>query len=324
MRAIRVHEQGGPEVLRLEEVDDPILGEGQALVRLDAVGVNMIDVQQRSGAYPVDLPFTPGAEGAGTVVDVAAGVDDVRVGDAVAFASGVRGAYAELVIASESRLVPVPAEVPTETAAAVLLQGMTAHYLARSVVALEPDDVVVVHAAAGGVGSLLTQLASRRGIRVIGTTSTEEKAAIVRGAGATDVVIRGRDDLGAVVGERSGGAGARAVFDSVGKDTFDRSLSVLARRGCLVAFGQSSGAVPPFDVRRLQAAGSVFLTRPGLGDYTADRDELLGRARDVFSLVGSGSLSVRIHARYPLEEAPEAHRALQSGATSGKLLLLPR
>ena len=324
MRAIRVHEQRGPEVLRFEEVDDPIPREGEALVRLDAAGVNMIDVQQRSGASPVDVPYTPGAEGAGTVVDVATGVDDVRVGDTVAFASGVRGAYAELVAAPTSRLVPVPAEVSTETAAAALLQGMTAHYLAGSVVALEPGDVVVVHAAAGGVGSLLTQLASRRGIRVIGTTSTEEKAAIVRGAGATDVVIRGRDDLGAVVRDRSGGVGARVVFDSVGRDTFDGSLASLSRRGCLVAFGQSSGAVPPFDVRRLQAAGSVFLTRPGLGDYTADRYELLGRARDVFSLVASGSLSVRIHARYPLEEAADAHRALQSGTTSGKLLLLPR
>jgi NADPH:quinone reductase len=324
MRAIRVHEQGGPEVLRLEEVDDPVPGEGEALVRLDAAGVNMIDVQQRSGAYPVDVPYTPGAEGAGTVVDVAAGVDDVRVGDTVAFASGVRGAYAELVVAPALRLVPVPAEVPTETAAAVLLQGMTAHYLAGSVVVLEPGDVVVVHAAAGGVGSLLTQLASRRGVRVIGTTSTEEKAAIVRGAGATDVVIRGRDDLSAVVEERSGGTGARAVFDSVGKDTFDGSLALLARRGCLVAFGQSSGAVPPFDVRRLQAAGSVFLTRPGLGDYAADREELLERARDIFSLVASGSLSVRIHARYPLGDAAEAHRALQSGTSAGKLLLLPR
>jgi NADPH2:quinone reductase len=235
----------------------------------------------------------------------------------------VTGAYAEAIVARADRLVPIPSEIPTETAAAVLLQGMTAHYLVESIVPLEPGDVVVVHAAAGGVGLLLTQMASRRQLRVVGTTSTEEKADLIRRAGAEDVVIRGRDDLSGVVRERSGGSGARAVFDSIGRDTFDQSLASLARRGCLVVFGQSSGPVPSFDLRRLLGAGSVFLTRPGLVDYTATRDELLRRSDALLSMVASGELEVRVHARYPLAEAAQAHRALASGRTTGKLLLLP-
>lgn len=321
MRAIRVNEEGGPEVLSLENAPDPSPGPGEAVVRLDAAGVNMIDVQQRSGAYAdVELPYTPGTEGAGEVAELGRGVEGLAVGDRVAFA-GTPGAYAERIAVRADRLVPVPDAVSTEQAAAVLLQGMTAHYLVTSVCPIERDDTVVVHAAAGGVGLLLTQMATRRGIRVIGTTSSRAKAELIREAGASDVVIRGEDDLAAIVHERTDGSGARAVFDSVGRDTFEESLGCLARRGYLVAFGQSSGAVRPFDVRRLQKAGSVFLTRPGLAHYTATREELAWRAGEVLSSVANGDLSVRVHANYPLAEAAEAHRALQSGATTGKLLL---
>ena len=322
MKAIRVHEQGPPEVLVLEDVPDPRPGAGQVLVELHAVGVNMIDVQQRSGGYTIAVPFTPGTEGAGEVLAVGEDVAGWKPGDRVAYA-GVPGAYADLALVPADRLVPVPEDVPMDLAAAALLQGMTAHYLVHSIVPIREDSVVVVHAAAGGVGLLLTQMTTARGIRVIGTTSSEEKAALVRGAGAVDVVIRGSGDLASAVAERSHGAGAPVVFDSVGRDTFEESLAVLARRGCLVLFGQSSGAVPPLDLARLQKAGSVFVTRPGLADYVATREELLERAGAVFSAIVSGELDVRIHARFPLARADEAHRALQSRTTAGKLVLVP-
>jgi NADPH2:quinone reductase len=321
VKAIRVREQGPPEVLIEEEMDDPRPGSDEVLVGVHAAGVNMIDVQQRSGGYPVSVPFTPGTEGAGEVVEIGADVEAWTVGDRVAYA-GVPGAYAELALVPAERLVPVPSEIPTHIAAAVLLQGMTGHYLLHSLVPLGGGEVVVVQAAAGGVGLLLTQMATAAGIDVIGTTSTDQKAALVLSAGAVEVVVRGRDDLAAVVAERTKGAGARVVFDSVGRDTFDASLGVLARRGCLALFGQSSGAVPPVDVSRLQKAGSVFLTRPGLADYVATREELLHRADAVFSSVASGRLDVRIHERYPIARADEAHRAVQSRTTAGKLILV--
>jgi NADPH2:quinone reductase len=281
----------------------------------------VIDVQQRSGAYTgVELPFTPGTEGAGEVVAVAGDVGSVAPGDRVAFA-GVPGAYAERIVVPAGRLVPVPDDLETERAAAVLLQGMTAHYLVHSVCAIDEGDVVVAHSAAGGVGLLLTQLAASHGIRVVGTTSSDAKVPAIREAGAVDVVVRGRDDLAAVVRDRSDGAGARVVFDSVGRDTFEESLGVLARRGTLVLFGQSSGPVPPFDLRRLQQAGSVFVTRPGLAHYTMTREELTWRAGDVLARVASGDLEVRIQGTYPLSGASEAHRALETGGTIGKLLL---
>ena len=323
MKAIRVREHGGPEVLVLEDVEDPRPAAGLVLVGLQAAGVNMIDVQQRSGGYSVTLPFTPGTEGAGEVIEVGDDVHGLSPGDRVAYA-GVPGAYAELALVPADRLVPVPPSVTTELAAAVLLQGMTANYLVNSVLPLEEGEVVVVQAAAGGVGLLLTQMATARGIQVIGTTSTKEKAALVRSAGAVDVVIRGRDDLAAAVAERTDGKGARAVFDSVGRDTFDGSLASLARRGCLVLFGQSSGPVPPLDLSRLQKAGSVFVTRPGLVDYVATREELLERADAVMTMVANGDLDVRIHARFPLTRAEEAHRELQTGTTAGKLLLVTK
>jgi len=321
MKAIRVREQGPPDVLRMEEVEDPRPAPGQVLVRLDAVGVNMIDVQQRSGGYSVALPFTPGTEGAGAVADVGADVTGWAAGDRVAYAV-VPGAYAELALVPAERLVPIPREIGTDVAAAVLLQGMTAHYLVDAVVPIREGDVIVVQAAAGGVGLLLTQMAAARGIHVIGTTSTDEKAALVRATGAGDVVIRGRDELAAVVTDRTRGAGARVVFDSVGRDTFEESFGALARRGCLALFGQSSGPVPPLDLARLQTAGSVFVTRPGLRDYVATRAELLSRADAVLTAVADGGLDVRIHARYPLARADEAHRALESRATAGKLILV--
>jgi NADPH2:quinone reductase len=323
VKAIRVEQQGPPEVLVLEEVDDPRPGPGQVLVRLHATGVNMIDVQQRSGGYQVAVPFTPGTEGAGEVREVGTDVEGWTPGDRVAYA-GVPGAYAELALVPAARLVPVPAEVPTDLAAAVLLQGMTAHYLLHSIVPLLGGEVVVVQAAAGGVGLLLTQMATAAGVHVIGTTSTEGKAALVRSAGAVDVVVRDHDDLGAIVTERTDGAGARIVFDSVGRDTFDGSLGALARRGCLALFGQSSGPVPPLDLSRLQKAGSVFVTRPGLADYVATREELFQRADAVMTMVANGDLDVRIHERFPLARADEAHRLLQSRTTAGKLLLVTK
>ena len=242
-------------------------------------------------------------------------------GDRVAFAV-IPGRVRGVALVPAERLVPIPTEMGTDVAAAVLLQGMTAHHLVDAVVPVREGDVVVVQAAAGGVGLLLSQMASARGIHVIGTTSTEEKAALVRAAGAGDVVIRGRDDLAAIVADRTRGAGARVVFDSVGRDTFEASFGALARRGCLVLFGQSSGPVPPLDLARLQTAGSVFVTRPGLRDYVATREELLYRANTVLSAVADGVLAVRIHARYPLARADEAHRALESRTTAGKLVLV--
>lgn len=321
MRAIRVRETGGPDVMALEDVERPTPSAGLALVGIEAAGVNMIDVQQRSGAYQVGLPYTPGTEGAGEVLEIGPGVEDLRPGDRVAFAM-VPGSYAEAALVPVDRLVPVPTAVPSETAAAVLLQGMTAHYLVDSIAPLGAGDVVVVHSAAGGVGLLLTQMAAARGLIVVGTTSTELKAELAMAAGAADVVVRGTRDLTDVVRAHGDRRGARIVFDSIGKDTFEDSLASLARRGTLVVFGQSSGPVPPFDIRRLQPPGSVFLTRPGLADYTATREELLWRADVVFSMVANDELDVRVYERYPLERAGDAHRALASGTTAGKLLLV--
>jgi NADPH2:quinone reductase len=321
MRAIRVHEPGDPDVMVIEEIELPEPAEGEALVGIDVAGVNMIDVQQRSGNYKVPMPYTPGSEGAGEVLEVGRGVEHVAPGDHVAYAM-VPGSYAEAALVPADRLVQIPEGLGTDVAAAVLLQGMTAHFLVESVAPLEPGDVVVVHAAAGGVGLLLTQMAARRGLVVVGTTSTAEKAELASAAGATDVVVRGTRDLAEVVRSHGDGrSAARIVFDSIAKDTFEDSLASVERRGTLVIYGQSSGPVPPLDVRRLQAAGSIFLTRPILSDYTVTREELLWRAGDVYTMVTRGELDVRVHERFPLERAPDAHRALAGGATSGKLLL---
>ena len=321
MKAVRVHEFGGPEVLRLEEVPTPEPTPGQVLVRIDAAGVNFIDTYQRSGQYSIPLPATLGQEGAGTVTRLGEDVTHVDVGDRVAW-TGVLGAYAEAAVVPAERLVPIPPGLSAEQAAALMLQGMTAHYLACTTHPLAPGDTCLIHAAAGGVGLLLVQIARRRGARVIGTVSTEEKAQLARTAGAHEVIRYTDQDFESEVRRLTGGEGVQAVYDSVGRDTFDKSLNCLARRGSMVLFGQASGAVPPFDPQLLNRKGSLFLTRPSLFHYVATREELLTRAREVMNWVLDGSLRLRIHARFALKQAAEAHRALEGRGTTGKLLLL--
>ena len=322
MKAIRADAPGGTETLRLVDVPDPKPREGEALVRIEAAGINFIDTYHRSGAYAARFPLIPGQEGAGAVVEIGAGVSEVRVGDRVAFASG-SGTYAELVALPAARLVVVPEGVTTRQAAAVMLQGMTAHYLATSTYPLGPDDTCLVHAAAGGVGLLLCQLAKSRGARVFGTVSTEEKARGAREAGADQTIHYTTEDFVAETRRLTGGEGAQVVYDGVGRDTFEKSLDALAVRGTMVLFGQASGAVPPFDAQLLSRKGSLYLTRPTLAHYTRTREELLGRATEVLGRVAAGKLSVRIFRELPLAEAAEAHRLLESRRTSGKLLLIP-
>ena len=321
MQAIRVRQTGGPEALGLETLPDPAPGPGQARVRVDAAGVNFIDVYQRTGLYPMPLPFTPGQEGAGVVEAVGDGVAGVRPGDRVAWV-GAFGAYAQRALVPAERLVPLPEDVSARVAAAALLQGMTAHYLACSTRPLGPGDTCLVHAAAGGVGLLLCQVARRRGARVLGTASTPAKAALAREAGAEEVVLyRGRD-FAAEVRRLTGDRGVQVVYDSVGRDTWEGSLAALAPRGMLVLFGQSSGTVPAVDPLRLMP-GSLFLTRPTLWSYVATRDELLARAGELFAWVRDGSVRVRIAAELALRDAAEAHRRLEGRDTSGKLVLDP-
>lgn len=320
MRAVRIHTTGGADALRVEDVPVPRPGPGQALVRVEAAGVNFIDVYKRTGLYPVPLPATLGEEGAGTVEAVGDGVDLVRAGDRVAWAS-VIGAYAEYAVVPAAKLVPLPAGVPAREGAALMLQGMTAHYLATSTYALRAGDRCLVHAAAGGVGLLLVQIAKMRGAHVIGTAGSDEKAELARAAGADEVIVYTRDDFATEVTRLTGGAGVQVVYDSVGESTFLRGLDVLAPRGMMVLFGQSSGPVAPVDPQLLNRKGSLFLTRPTLGHYVATRDELLARARDLFEWVGRGRLALRIGAEYPLADVAEAHRALEGRRTTGKLLL---
>ncbi|MBR8745197.1 quinone oxidoreductase [Nocardiopsis sp. MG754419] len=321
MRAIVMEEFGGPEVLRVQETDAPEPGAGQILVDVAARGVNFIDVYQRSGVYQVALPFVPGMEAAGTVAAVGEGVTDLTVGQRVGWAMAP-GGYAERTAVSAALAVPVPDGVTDEQAAALLLQGMTAHYLTHSVHAVAEGETILVHAAAGGTGLLLTQLAKARGARVIGTVSTEEKETVARAAGVDEIIRYTETPVAEAVRDLTDGSGVDAVYDGVGRDTFDASLASLRPRGVLALFGQASGAVEPVDPQRLNAAGSVFLTRPSLAHFVADREELLGRARDLFALVEQGRLDVRIGGRYPLEEAGRAQEALTSRATTGKLLLV--
>lgn len=321
MRAIVMEEFGGPEVLRPKEIDDPTPGPGQALVDVRARGVNFIDTYQRSGAYQVPLPFIPGMEAAGTIAAVGEGVTDLSVGDRVGWAMAP-GGYADRAVVDASLLVPVPDAVTDEQAAALLLQGMTAHYLTHSVHPVAEGENVLVHAAAGGTGLLITQLAKARGARVIGTVSTEEKENIARDAGADEIIRYTETSVAEAVQELTGGQGVAAVYDGVGRDTFDASLKSLRPRGVLALFGQSSGPVDPVDPQRLNTAGSVYLTRPSLGHFVAEREELLGRARDLFALVEQGRLNVRVGGRYPLEEVGRAHSDLASRSTSGKLVLV--
>jgi len=322
MRAVRIHEHGGPEVLRVEEIPTPRPGPKEALVRIEAIGVNFIDIYQRRGLYRLELPAVLGQEGAGVVEEVGADVHEVRVGDRVAF-SNVQGAYAEYIVAPACRLVPIPEGVTSEQAAASLLQGMTAHYLTHSTYPVKPGDVVLVHAAGGGTGQLLVQMAKRRGARVIGTASTEEKARLAREAGADEVILYTQVDFRDEVRRITGGEGVAVVYDSVGKDTFDRSLDCLRLRGMIVSFGQSSGPVGPIDPLVLSQKGSLFLTRPVLWHYTATREELLWRAGDVLNAVRSGELRVRVDRVFPLAEAASAHRRLEGREAIGKILLTP-
>lgn len=322
MRAIRVSETGGPEVLRLEDVPLPEPGEGQARVKLEAIGVNFIDIYERIGQYKKTFPFTPGSEAAGVVDAVGPGVSEVSVGDRVAY-TNLPGAYAEFAAVSASRLVRVPDGVGTKTAAAVMLQGMTAHYLTHNTFPLKRGDTALVHAAAGGVGLLLVQIAKRLGARVIGTTSTEEKAALARQAGADEIILYTQQDFEAETKRLTGGRGVDVVYDSVGRTTFDHSLNCLRPRGYMVLFGQSSGAVPPMDPQVLNAKGSLFLTRPTLVHYIATREELESRASDLFTWIAAGELSVRIGREFSLAQAGAAHEALAGRQTTGKVLLIP-
>ena len=322
MKAIRVHEYGGPEVLRLEDVPAPQPKEGEVLVRLAAIGLNFIDSYQRSGLYRTPLPFTAGSEGAGTVEALGPGVTDVAVGDRVAYA-GPLGAYAEYAAVPASRLVKIPEGLDFKLAAAVMLQGMTAHYLTHSTYPLKPGETCLLHAAAGGVGLLLTQIAKLRGARVIGTVSTPQKEEMARGAGADEVVRYTEKDFLVEVKRLTDGKGVPVVYDSVGQATFEKSLDCLSPRGYMVLFGQSSGPVPPVDPRVLNVKGSLFLTRPSLVDYTRTREELLWRADEVLGWVVSGRVQVHIGNEFPLAEAAEAHRKQASRATTGKTVLIP-
>lgn len=319
MKAIQLERFGGPEVMEIRDVADPVPGPGQLLVRHGAVGVNYIDTYYRSGMYSANLPFIPGQEGAGTVEGVGPSVKGVKVGDRVAYVN-IQGSYAERIVIPADRAVPVPARLDFERAAAVILQGMTAQYLVNDTCPLQKGDTVLVHAAAGGVGLLLVQTARMRGASVIATVSTAEKEELARGAGAQEVIRYTEKDFVAEVKRLTGGAGVRAVFDAVGKDTFAGSIECLSRRGMLVLYGQSSGKVESVDPARL-ARDSLFFTRPTLAHYIADTETLRKRASDVFGWAASGKLSVRIGARFPLAEAAEAHRQLQTRKTTGKVIL---
>jgi NADPH2:quinone reductase len=322
MHAIRVREFGGPEVLRYEEVPMPEPGPGQARVKIEAAGVNYTDIYFRTGQYRGSLPFILGQEAAGIVDSVGPEVREVKIGDRVAYAPE-QGAYAEYAVVPAWRLVPVPDNLDLKLAAAVMLQGLTAHYLSYSTYPIKSGETALVHAAAGGVGCLLVQIAKHRGARVIATVSTEDKAQEAREAGADEVILYTRTDFVAEVKRLTGSEGVDVVYDSVGKTTFWGSLDSLRRRGYMVLFGQSSGPAEPIDPQVLNAKGSLYLTRPTLGHYVATRDELLQRANDIFQWITAGDLKVRIAATYPLSQAAEAHRFLESRQAKGKVLLIP-
>ncbi len=319
MKIIRVHEYGEPDVMRLEHMGPPEPTAGMIRVKVEAIGVNFIDIYQRSGQYRPALPFTPGQEAAGVVDMVGEGVYDIKVGDRVAYGFTI-GAYAEYTIVPAEKVVPVPDAIDSRTAAALMLQGMTAHYLVTDTYQVRSGQTVLIHAAAGGTGLLLVQMAKLRGARVLGTVSSDAKAVLAREAGADEVFTYA--DFDTEVKRLTNGYGVDVVYDSVGKDTFERSLNCLRPRGYMVLFGQSSGPVSPFDPQLLNSKGSLYLTRPSLGYYTATPDETQYRAAAIFELAQSGKLKVRIDRALPLDQAPEAHRALSSRATTGKVLLV--
>jgi NADPH:quinone reductase len=322
MQAIQVKQTGGPEVMETVELPLPQPKPNETLVKLAAAGVNFIDVYHREGRYKVPLPFVPGQEGAGVVTAVGAEVRSMKTGDHVAWAA-LLGAYAEYDAVPADRLVPIPAGVTDQQAAAAMLQGMTAHYLCHDTYALKRGDTALVHAAAGGVGLLLTQMAHNIGARVIATVSTEEKSKLARAAGADEIIFYTQSDFEAETKRLTGGKGVDVVYDSVGKTTFEKGLNILRPRGMMVLFGGSSGPVPPLDLTVLSQKGSLFVTRPTLGHYTITRDELVSRAGAVFGMIAAGKLKLRIEHIYPLAQAQQAHRDLEGRKTTGKLLLIP-
>jgi NADPH2:quinone reductase len=322
MKVVRVHEYGGVEALSYEDVEKPEPGEGEARVKVEASGVNFIDIYHRIGRYQGSLPFTLGQEAGGIVDAVGPNVTDVSPGDRVVYAD-VQGSYAEYAIVPAWYLAPVPKEVDVEHATAVMEQGLTAHYLTHSTYPIQQGETALVHAASGGVGHLLVQIAKLRGAHVIGTVSTEEKAALAREAGADDVINYSKLDFEAEVKRLTNNKGGDVVYDSVGKDTFEKGLNCLRRRGYMVLFGQSSGPAPQIDPQILNSKGSLFLTRPTLGHYTADRTELLERVNDLFSWMAAGKLNVRVDKTFPLSNAADAHQYLEGRKSKGKVLLIP-
>jgi NADPH2:quinone reductase len=322
MKAVRVHTPGGPDALRLDDVPEPTPGAGQAVVKIAAAGVNFIDVYFRTGAYKAPLPLTLGLEGAGTVSALGQGVTDVKVGDTVAW-TGVPGSYAEMNAVPADRLVKLPAGASAKDGAASMLQGLTAHYLVKSSYPLKKGDTCLVHAAAGGVGLLLCQMGKMLGATVIGTVSTEEKAALAKSAGADHVILYSRQDFEPEVKSITGGRGVDVVYDGVGASTFDKSLSCLRPRGFMILFGASSGPVPPLDLQIINVRGSLFLQRPSLTHHIATREELLQRAGDVLGWIRDGKIKLRIEHQFPLAQAAEAHKALEGRKTTGKILLIP-
>jgi NADPH:quinone reductase len=322
MKAVQVSEVGGPEVLRLVDLPVPVPKPQEAVVQVKAAGVNFIDVYFREGRYPAPLPFINGQEAAGIVTTVGADVVSVKPGDRVAYA-GVLGSYGEYASVPANRLVKIPDQIDFTLAAAAMLQGMTAHYLSHSTYPLKSGETALVHAAAGGVGLLLVQMAKQLGARVIGTVGSEAKAQLAREAGADEVIVYTEQDFEAETRRLTGGQGVHVVYDGVGRATFDKDLNVLRPRGYLVLFGGSSGAVPPLDLMTLTQKGSLFLTRPSLAHYIATREDLETRSSDVLQMIVRGNLKLRIHATYTLAEAQQAHRDLESRKTSGKLLVIP-
>jgi NADPH2:quinone reductase len=322
MKAIRVHETGGPEKLLLEEIPRPEPQAGEILLKIAAAGVNFIDIYQRTGLYKLSVPFTPGQEAAGTVETVGPGVDFIKPGDAVTFV-GPPCAYAEYAVVPASVAIPVPGGMDLKLAAASMLQGMTAHYLTHSTFPLKSGDTCLVHAVAGGTGLLITQMAKMLGARVIGTTSSQQKAESARQAGADEIILYTEQNFEDEVKRLTDGRGVDVVYDSVGKSTWDGSLNCLRPRGTMVTFGNASGPVDPIQPLILSQRGSLFLTRPKLNDYTANLEELQWRAGDVLNWVSSGQLAIRIDREYPLAEAARAHEDLASRRTSGKLILVP-
>jgi NADPH2:quinone reductase len=322
MKAIRIHNHGGPEVLAYEDVPVPEPRAGEARVKIEASGVNFIDIYHRTGLYPMNRPCTLGSEGAGIVDAVGEGVTEVKQGDRVAYAM-IPGSYAEYALVPAGKLVPVPDDIDAKSAAGIMLQGMTAHYLTHSAYPLQKDETALIHAAAGGVGLLLVQLAKRLGARVIGTVSTQAKADLVRQAGADEIVLYTQADFLAEAKRITNGQGVHVVYDSVGATTFEKSLDCLRARGYLVLFGQSSGPVAAFDPAKLAVKGSLFLTRPSLAHYTLTRAELLRRATDLFAWMQAGKLKLRIEKSLPLQDASEAQQLLEKRRTTGKLILVP-